>query len=80
MDTDSCWLAVSSESGSTASQLVDATLDHISRGDIVSRPQWEDVYTSLAKPQQPDNKASALNMVGVYLLLFFYSHEKCESV
>ena len=55
---------MSSEGGSAAGQSVDATLEHIRRGDIVSRPQWEDVYTSLAKPRQPDNKASTLNMVG----------------
>lgn len=32
-------------------------LDRIRTGEIVSRPQWEDVYTSLARPRQTDGSS-----------------------
>ncbi|XP_076453109.1 uncharacterized protein LOC143288470 isoform X2 [Babylonia areolata] len=40
---------------------VDTTLERVRSGEFVSRPQWEDVYTSLAKPPQSD-KAATINM------------------
>ncbi|KAL8559886.1 hypothetical protein ACOMHN_016932 [Nucella lapillus] len=42
-------------------QRVDAMLERIRCGEFVSRPQWEDVYTSLAKPADGD-KTTAINM------------------
>ncbi|XP_025092888.1 uncharacterized protein LOC112563262 isoform X3 [Pomacea canaliculata] len=36
---------------------VDTMLDRIRTGEIVSRPQWEDVYTSLARPRQTDGSS-----------------------
>ncbi|KAK7494026.1 hypothetical protein BaRGS_00014684 [Batillaria attramentaria] len=57
-----------SSSAKGTGQSVDATLERIRTGGIVSRPQWEDVYTSLAKPRQADNKSSSLNMTQEELL------------
>ncbi|XP_061166623.1 protein split ends-like [Saccostrea echinata] len=34
---------------------VESTLHRVKEGDFVSRPEWEDIYTSMAKPK-PDSK------------------------
>lgn len=52
---------------------VENTLAKMKEGEFVSRPGWEDVYTSMAKPKS-DSKATPvsfvhLSKVRLYLLL-----------
>lgn len=60
---------------------VENTLAKMKEGEFVSRPGWEDVYTSMAKPKS-DSKATPvsfvhLSKVRLYLLLCAISNCIC---